>query len=205
MLGTRPLRVNHDHAEMVRLAVEYLVGQGRRRIGLLESGDPHHFAAEHPVRDLFRKELARHGLAFREEWYRGDLHACWPGAGWEEFREIWQTEEKPDALFIADDVLAQDVALALVEMGLRVPRDLEVVAHANQGSEVRFPFPVALVENDPDAHAKGLVDMALALLRDPAAPVTPPTLSCRLIAPETLRRPESSPDSATPEIAFAAN
>lgn len=200
LVGHHPaLRVGHDHAGMVRLAVKHLVGQGRRRIGLLESGDPHHSASEHPVRDLFRKELSSHGLAFREEWYRGDLHACWPGAGWEEFREIWQTEEKPDALFIADDVLAQDVALALVEMGLRVPRDLEVVAHANQGSEVRFPFSVALVENDPDAHAKALVEMTLALLGDPRAKVSAPTLSYRLIPAVAHPHPDASgADAAAP-------
>ena len=39
--------------------------------------------------------------------------------------------ERPDCLFIADDNLVEHVTLGLLDAGVRVPDDLEVVAHAN--------------------------------------------------------------------------
>jgi DNA-binding LacI/PurR family transcriptional regulator len=46
---------------------------------------------------------------------------------------------RPDALIIADDSLVEDASAGLVRMGVRVPEDLEVVAHCN------FPWPTPSV------------------------------------------------------------
>jgi DNA-binding LacI/PurR family transcriptional regulator len=52
---------------------------------------------------------------------------------------LMQGAERPDALLIADDNLVEHATAGLVAAGVRVPDDLEVVAHCN------FPHPTPSV------------------------------------------------------------
>jgi DNA-binding LacI/PurR family transcriptional regulator len=140
---------------LVGAGVRYLAEHGCRRLAMAGWG-------QHA---LFQAALAEHGLEYRPAWVRDDLHPAWSGAGWEEFREIWAGTEKPDGLLITDDVLSQDVTLAILEMGIRVPEDLRVASHANKGSDLRYPFPVELLTVDPDLRAHHLSAELMRLLR----------------------------------------
>jgi DNA-binding LacI/PurR family transcriptional regulator len=48
-------------------------------------------------------------------------------------------DERPDALMIRDDNLVEHTILGLLDAGIRVPQDLEIVAHCN------FPPPTPSV------------------------------------------------------------
>lgn len=83
-------------------------------------------------------EARRHGLATRQEWWLGmhvsPLHA--PIA-----RTVTHLlftlppDERPDCLLIDDDNLVLHATNGVLDAGIRVPGDLEVMAHAN------FPHP----------------------------------------------------------------
>lgn len=156
--------VNTDGQAMMLAGVEQLVAQGCRRLALLAWG---HTA------DRFAECLAAHGLEFRPQWCRHDLEPSLPGAGWDEFREVWATgPEKPDGMLILDDVLAVDAARAIGDLRIQVPEELRLVVHANKDSGLVFPCPATRLEVDPAEAATLLGGMLLDLLdgRDVAQP-----------------------------------
>jgi DNA-binding LacI/PurR family transcriptional regulator len=154
---------------MVRRSVRHLVGQGCRRIAMLSF-------APGAGEVALKSALTECGLDYRAEWVRHDLHPMLSGAGWEEFREIWMARrEKPDGLIVVDDVLFDEVRIAIQELGLHVPEQLRIVTHANKGAARRYPFAVTEVQIDPERYAESLGGMLLSRLRGEA--VEPPTVT----------------------------
>ena len=162
-------RVMQDPRDVVRMGVRHLVARGRRKIALLGWRRPYSVMGDVSPHsafvETFREELKAAGLRYRPEWVQDQWHPLVPGAGWEEFRALWTAKERPDGLLVTDDVMFQDVALALLEMGVRVPDELFLVAHTNKGSGHRYPFPVAEVEADPDEVAEAMLTLLVAQLR----------------------------------------
>ncbi len=185
--------VDLDIRAMLEAGVEQLLAQGCRRLALLAWG---HTA------DSFAGCLAAHGLEFRPGWSRHDLEPSLPGAGWEEFREIWAAyPEKPDGMLILDDLLAEDAAKAIGELRLQVPEQLRLVVLANQGSGIDFPFPATRLEVDPGEAARLLGAMLLDLLD--GRPVAPPAqvLPFKVIPAEPEHgRPSEVPRPSTQEF-----
>lgn len=117
-----------DNALGGRLAVEYLVSKGRRRIAYVQG--------QEELR-LYRSRL---------EGYREQLETCgipveesliWNG--YENFERVAIENVKrniqkgivPDAIFCASDPLALDAIYALTDIGLKVPEDVAVVGYDN--------------------------------------------------------------------------
>lgn len=167
-------RAAGDEAGAMRLAVRRAAGAGRRRIALLDWESPMRRAA--PVAGhgaVFADEMRRAGLAVHSEWVRHDVHPLSPGAGWAEFREIWAARaEKPDALIITDDAMVADALAAVLELGIRVPEDLLIVAKCNRGAALYWPLPVARIEFDTDAYAAVLFELLVESLRGEREPRT---------------------------------
>ncbi len=163
--------VRPDLSGMVRAGVDYLMKHGRRRIALMAWRSPweprNHQAYE--FIDDFRVVMAEAGIPVNSHWVRDDLPPVAPGAGWEEFREIWMAAgehgEKPNGLLICDDNLFLGAAMAVLQLGIRVPEDLLIVSHHNQGSGMASPLPVTRLEFNPDAFAQARVDLLLKLMR----------------------------------------
>lgn len=154
--------VHLDHETFAREAVQRLVKSGRSRIGALvwAPGSPSE-PLRNGVINAFAAEIARQGLSYREEWVRCDLHPAADGAGWEEFREIWlnPNREKPDALVITDDMLLKGAAVAIREMGIRVPEQLHIAAQVGLGTQHQLPFPADVATADPGLVADELLDL----------------------------------------------
>lgn len=156
---------------MIRSGVEYFLAHGRRRIALMawrSRWEPVGRSTEEMI-DHFRAAMAQSGLKVDDRWVRDDLPPVAPGAGWEEFREIWMAGdahgEKPDGVLIADDNLLMGAAMAVLQLGIRVPEELLIVSHHNQGSGMASPLPVTRLEFNPDAFAQARVDLLLKLMR----------------------------------------
>ncbi|MBI3829753.1 MAG: substrate-binding domain-containing protein [Planctomycetes bacterium] len=182
-----PHRVLIDHDRIIRMGVEHLHAQGRRKIACISWGGL----------DAFRRAIRDLGLAVREEWVRADLHPSSLGAGWKELRDIWTAgEEKPDGLLVADDMLFADVRSGLLEMRVHVPEQLMVVTHANRGASYPASFPVAKIEVDPDEYAEALGGMLADLLeRKPRVPEEI-DLPIRLVTEDTSERLDAWQDAA---------
>lgn len=157
-------RVGGDGPDMVRQGVRYLAGKGRRRIALMGWFQPG--LSDDGIREAFRATVRDTGSTTHDPWIRGEMHPTSPGAGYEEFREIWSSvPEKPDGLLVVDDILFQDVTVAILDHGIRVPDQLRVVASANQGNVTAPFFPAARLEFDLDHQAEVMSDLMTKLIR----------------------------------------
>ena len=175
-----PGSVGLDWVDLVRTGARHLLEQGCRRIALMQwLGET---SQQREIQAAFEATLAEFQAPVHEEWIRRTVPPETPGAGWEQFREIWAArEDKPDGLLVTDDVMSRDVALAILDSRIKVPQQLKVVVHANKGSGVTYPFPVSLLEVDLDEWAEAMVDRLIKLMNhEPVGPAVPP-IRARLI------------------------
>ena len=98
-------------------------------------------------------------------------------------RRLLAATPRPDALVVYTDDLVPGAVAAILESGLRVPRDLKCVFHCNTGMEPFVPFPCEWVVNDSVAEAElwaGRLDDLLS-----GRPLEPHLKDNLLPAPET--------------------
>ncbi len=161
-------RYEIDRFHMMKEGVRRLVEAGRRKIAVLEYLDS---SGDKTWNDLCRTTLGslfnQYGIHTSPSWIRGNLRASsLETGGYEEFKKIWMAEkEKPDGLLVCDDYLYQDASLAILELGIKVPKQLMVVTHANKGSSVIYPFPTLRMEWDPDQIAQIQSDLLIRFMK----------------------------------------
>lgn len=115
--------VQSNDREAVRAAVEMLIAQGHRRIGLVEGPDGFRSARER--REGWRDAMEANGLV------------CDPGliargnytfeTGKDAGAALLDQPDPPSAIFASNDVMAAGVVHVARERGLEVPRDVSVV------------------------------------------------------------------------------
>ena len=112
-----------DNVAAARVAVDHLVGAGRRRVATI-TGPMGNSLCEDRLRG-YRRALESAGLDVRPAWVvEGDFsvesgHAAMLG--------LLDGEERPDAVFCANDEMAIGAQQAIAESGLSVPDDIAVV------------------------------------------------------------------------------
>ena len=156
-----PYTVTQDFAAITRDAVARLVAQGCRRLGLIAW---HGEAA-------FIEAVKNHGLTPCDAWVRADLDPAIRGAGWEEFREIWSSPDKPDGLVILDDMLFADAQLAMLELGVRVPEQVRLAVATSRNASPPIRVPLTAFETDP---AELAAELAALLQQRMAGELTAP-------------------------------
>jgi DNA-binding LacI/PurR family transcriptional regulator len=180
-----PNAVYCDVPGMVRRGAVLPLELGRRRPAL--------YAHEHDVPGrpstwiggLFREALAAAGVTVPAERLLGGHWQAQSPQGWHRLRELLARPPavRPDSLFIADETLAGQAVVAVLESGLRVPEDLLVVSHAHRGSSTFYPFPVYRLEMPHAEVARGLVEALERLEAAPDRPLGHTVLPPRLVPP----------------------
>ena len=119
-----------DH-RLPEKALRCLAKRGRRRVAILIP--TFHRRGEQSTDELISL-AARCGLTTYRHWVQGiDFGSPEWAANWTEL--ICRSgSQRPDALFITDDNLVPSATQGLLNAGVRVPEDIEVVAHGN------FPY-----------------------------------------------------------------
>lgn len=150
-----PFSFELDQSRMTDMAIRRLAAQGCRRIGLIS------WHGEKP----FRKAVKVCGLQTCDDWIRSNHDPAVRGAGWDEFREIWAARVgRPDGLVILDDMLFADAQLAILELGVRIPQELQIVVQTNRNASPALRLPVTALEVDPAERAAALADMIVKRL-----------------------------------------
>lgn len=167
--GSGPARhiLELDYASFMRQAVASLAVAGRRRIAILALGSHPDWVA-HLVQPAFKAErlacTARWVQSVSAGWIHNTLSMLFAGA----------RRERPDGLIVLDDHLVPETAQALKALGLRVPRDLAVVAHANFPWPTRCPLPFVRIGFELCTLLRTGLDRLDALRRgDPVSVITP--------------------------------
>lgn len=159
-----------DMQGMIDLGLDALAKKGRKNLAVLTTVPVYKEIADH-----LRHAAAARGMNLPEHWLQivpdaivegirnNILLMMNPGAG-----------ARPDAMFIVDDNLAEGAAMGLVDSNIRVPHDLEVVAHCN------FPWlaPSVLPFQRVGFDTRKLLDAAVNVIDsqrrgEPSVPFTP--------------------------------
>ena len=201
--GASPLSQTFSVERLPFPAVRYLAESGRRRIAMI-GWCPPDADGRCRLTSAFADALAEQGLPYMPEWCRVEMSFAGDGAGWEAYREIWSASpEKPDALLVADENYLQEVTMAILETGLRVPGDLLLISHQTRHVPSSPPIPIARIEEDVDAFGNLLADQALAALAGRPVPPVPAGLQPFRLRPlqgraaeQAARRPIATRNSA---------
>lgn len=119
------------------MAVDHLVSQGHKRIGLITHA-PAAFTGAIERINGYRDSLAAHKLTFDETLVRyGDYSS---ESGYDAALSLLETAALPTALFVTSDAVALGVLAALHERGVCVPDDMAVVGFDDNPLS-RFTIP----------------------------------------------------------------
>ncbi len=106
-----------------RTATQHLIEAGKRRIGFI-NGQQGIDASRDRLKG-YRQALSSNDIPFDPALVKS---GNWePSSGYECTKELLQLQERPDAIFCGNDLMAYGCYDALREAGLRVPQDIAVI------------------------------------------------------------------------------
>ena len=146
-----------DHRTGGQLATRHLVDLGHRRIAHIAG--PANRMTGIDRRQGYEAALAAAGILVQASLIAAGDYSF--ASGEDLMRLLWQ--ERPTAVFVAGDAMALGALRALARLGVRVPRDLSLVAFGNPDF-VRYATP-AITTIDLPVAAAGEVAVELALRR----------------------------------------
>ena len=118
--------VTRDHLGG-QLAGRHLAELGHRRVGFI-SGRPT-FRSSHERRRGYEEGLAEHGASLDERYVAQGAYTF--ESGYECGRELLERDDRPTAIFAANDEMAAGVLQAARSLDIRVPDTLSVVGYDN--------------------------------------------------------------------------
>jgi DNA-binding LacI/PurR family transcriptional regulator len=161
------------------LATQHLLAMGRQRIGYV--GDKFGSIMCELRGRGYKRALEQAGLpvdpAFQYEYpFEGE---------WNDYRSGYSVTEKPDAMFVFNDLGAIGFLDGLLDRGIRVPEDIAIVGLDDIELAGRARIPLTTVRQPVDRIGAMAVDNILARLRGDQTPVR------QLLAPELIVRKSS--------------
>lgn len=120
--------VSHDHYSLMDLSLDFLQSRGRRNIAFI-GGER---IAPPNLRQYFGSSLARRGMRHEPYWWQ-QVFVGEPELARNLVCLLMHAEQtrRPDGLIIYDDNLNGHVIAGLMDVGIRVPQDLDLVTHCN--------------------------------------------------------------------------
>jgi LacI family transcriptional regulator len=159
--------VGVNDEEIAALAVEHLIEQGCRRIAHIRGPE----ISVGIGRLLgYRRTLARHRLKVPPEYVAGRE----PGdiGGYEAMRRLLRLDPAPDGVFAFNDVVAAGAIKAILEAGLRIPRDIAVVGAGNVHYSDMLRVPLSTVDQSSLLIGRKAAELLLDSMeaKEPKAP-----------------------------------
>ena len=108
-----------------QLATQHLANLGHRRIGYI-NGMEDWIEAQNRLSGYW-DTLLKHGLPVDEALIK---HGDWGvDSGYQATQELLALEERPTAIFAANDIMALGAMYAIEEAGLKIPKDIALVGY----------------------------------------------------------------------------
>ena len=160
-----------DNEAGAMAAVSHLIAAGHTRIGILTG--PRDVLTARERLEGYERALREHGIPVRAELIRtGSFlhdHAL------EAATELLKSRPAPTAIFAANNVLAEGCFLALGGLGLRVPRDVSMVAFDDVAWMSMVRPQLATVRQPVADMARSAAELMLRRLRDTGPGPVPST------------------------------
>lgn len=152
-----------DNALGARLVADLLVDSGHRRIGAVFG--PRTTSTGREREAGFRGQLATHGLDLPS---RATVSGPFSfAAGRAGIRALLSSEDRPSAIFCANDVLALGALDETTRMGLRVPQDVSIIGFDDITMAGWERFSLTTVHSDLAGLAGVAADLLLERIADP--------------------------------------
>lgn len=116
--------VDVDNIGGARMATEYLIRKGHRRIGLITNA-PLSYTASAERLAGYRQALEAAGLPFDETLVRCGNFT--PQSGYQAMTDLLQMRPLPTAVFVASDTVALGALQAIRHAGLQIPTDISLI------------------------------------------------------------------------------
>ncbi|MDD5704795.1 MAG: GntR family transcriptional regulator [Kiritimatiellae bacterium] len=135
-----PNRVTLDNGQFADASVRALADQGCRSIGMITPTETDRIFEGKPVgRELFQRFVdvtGDLGIAVRSEWVRTarqDMNSGFEQErfGYDQFQALWRLPERPEGLIVCPDSTARGVIAAMLECGVKTPRDIRILLQRN--------------------------------------------------------------------------
>ncbi len=182
--GLRVPAVRVDDVAAGRMATEYLLKLGHRRIAYLRG--PRVSTSELRFQG-YRQALRRHRLTPRADWVSSGAYDI--ATGHEAMRKLLRLRPRPTAVFAANDPMAFGAVHACQAAGLQVPRDVSILGAGNiEGDEHPNPF---LTTIDWPRHEFGrqAAKLLLELIAEPGRALDDVVYAPRLLVRQSTASP----------------
>jgi len=155
-----------DHELGARLATEHLINLGYKKLGYIncESG----YKLGEVRKKGFLEALENHGYAHNENFHyrlrqRGDWHDY--ESGYEIAFDYIKQSERPEALFIYNDLAALGFEKGILENGLSIPQDVAIVGFDNIKRGVVAPVPLTTIQQPANEVGRLAIEMILKKIK----------------------------------------
>lgn len=157
-----------DYEDLLRHAVDSLVSKGCRRIAVLRWG---------LADSACRRILEQAGVPSDDDLIVDIPQPAVYGIGYDLTRRLLHAvQPRPDGLVICDEQVFPGASFALLEAGVRVPGDIRIATHANEGAQIFSPLPATALLVSPAEVAERLTGLLVRLIngeRPPPQSISP--------------------------------
>ncbi len=175
--------VDSENYEGAMTATRYLVGLGHTRIGFL-AGRPDLESARR--REFgYRAALAEAGIGFQPELVRVGGYS--EDSARSSARELLESDERPTAVFAANDVSAIQTMRVADELGLTVPDDLSVVGFDNIPESALTNPPLTTIDQSIQQMGYEAASLIIRLIEEPSEHDIHVTLPTELVVRHSCR------------------
>lgn len=110
-----------------RMATEYLIAKGHRKLGFIGDVDDSvfNFVSSQRRFEGFQQIIHQENLPFNPNWHAFGKHGA--EVAHQNGLKVLSQEDRPSAIFVASDTQAYGVLKAAEELGLRVPDDIAII------------------------------------------------------------------------------
>ncbi len=166
-----------------RIAAEYLLAQGHRRVAYVGDGELPDYAIRASDKRLagYRQVLADHGVALADEYVALGPHSL--NHAREMTHCLLNLPQPPTAVFAYSDTQAMGALKAARERGIAVPSQLAIVGFDDL--DVAEYIGLTTIRQPLDESGRVAVELLLARMADPSRHVQHTTLPLTLIRRET--------------------
>jgi LacI family transcriptional regulator len=175
--GARIYCLDEDSTAGARLATEYLIGQGHRRVAFI-SGPPDHPDAQQRLNG-YKAALAAGKIPFNRKLVAAGDYS--ESGGHTAIGALLDARVEFTAVFAANDQTAHGALLALHRRGLKVPQDVSLVGFDDLPTSAFMIPPLTSVHRSIDEIGECAAEAMIDLIerRTPHARVSSPTLAIR--------------------------
>lgn len=172
-----------DNEQGGRLAAEYLLGKGYRRLAFIgETGEPPYSLHPSDQRLLgFRLALNVAGVPLPDHHVR--RHPLSLEAVFQQTEDFLDSPDPPQAIFASSDIQAVGVLKAARQRGMRIPDDLAVIGFDN--IDLSDYMELTTINQSLDESGRAAVELLIGRMLDPARPIQNIKLQLKVIERKT--------------------